>query len=128
VTDTLMGLAAFTVVATSLGLWIRAFRRVEIPENRSGFAVAWVVGAALGVAALLGEAGALGRIPAWFAVGTSGILLFTVSISRQKVGDDAIRVGGTIPDFTATDEHGETFNSQSLAGRPVLIKFFRAHW
>ncbi len=39
-TDTLLGLAAFAVVATSLGLWIRAFRRVEIPENRSGFTAA----------------------------------------------------------------------------------------
>ena len=88
--DTLIGLAAFAIVATSLGLWIRAFWRVEIPENRTGFAASWIVGAALGVAALLGDTGVLGRIPAWFAVTTAGILLFTISISRQKLGNDAI--------------------------------------
>jgi peroxiredoxin len=51
-----------------------------------------------------------------------------VSISRQQLGDDAIAVGSTIPSFTATDEHGKIFDSQSLAGQPVLIKFFRGHW
>ena len=36
--------------------------------------------------------------------------------------------GDTIPDFTALDEFGQTFDSSALAGHPVLIKFFRAHW
>ena len=53
---------------------------------------------------------------------------FTVAIGKQKVGDRAIRVGDTIPDFTALDEFGQTFDSSALAGHPVLIKFFRAHW
>lgn len=126
--DTAIGLTAFAIVATSFVLWIRAFRRVEIPEDRTFFAATWIIGAGLGIATLLGDAGLLGRIAAWFAIITAGILLLTVSISRQKLGDDAIQVGSTIPEFTATDEHGETFNSESLAGSLVLIKFFRAHW
>jgi peroxiredoxin len=58
----------------------------------------------------------------------SAFFLFSIAIGDQKLADDAIQVGATIPAFTATDEHGHTFDSQSLAGHPVLIKFFRAHW
>jgi cytochrome oxidase Cu insertion factor (SCO1/SenC/PrrC family) len=67
-------------------------------------------------------------IPKNRAVFASTFFLLTVAIGSQKVTDDAIEVGATIPSFTATDEHGQTFDSQSLAGHPALIKFFRGHW
>ena len=41
--------------------------------------------------------------------------------------EKAIQVGDTIPRFTAPDGRGETFDSASLNGHLVLIKFFRAH-
>ncbi len=62
------------------------------------------------------------------AIFIGSLLPFTVAISRQEVAADAIRVGDTIPHFTAVDEHGQLFDSDSLRGHPVLIKFFRAHW
>ncbi len=126
--DVFLGLASLALVATSIFVWIRAFKRVEIPKNRSGFVAAWVVAAGLGLAALLGEPGWLGGIPAGLGVFASAFLLLTVAIGSQKVGEKAIRVGAIIPDFTATDEHGQNFDSHSLAGHPVLIKFFRGHW
>jgi len=126
--EAFLGLVSLVVVALSLGLWIRALKRVEIPENRGGFVAAWVVAAGLGLAALAGQPGWLGALLAGCAVFVSGFFLFTVAIGAQKVGADAIRVGDRIPDFTATDEKGEPFDSKSLAGHPVLIKFFRGHW
>ncbi len=122
------GLASLVVLAISIYLWIRALKRVEIPENRGGFILAWVVAAGLGVAALAGEPGWLGGIPAGLAIFASMFLLLTVAVGAQKVAGDAIQVGATIPPFAATDEHGQTFDSESLAGHPVLIKFFRGHW
>ena len=127
-TDTYLGLASLVVVAASTALWIRALRRVKIPKNRGGFVAAWVVAAGLGVTALAGEPGWLGGIPAGIAVFASTFFLLTVAVGGQKVAGDAIRVGATIPPFAATDEHGQTFDSESLAGHPVLIKFFRGHW
>ena len=127
-TDTLLGFASAAVIAISVALWVRAFQRVAVPENRGVFITAWIVAAALGITALFGEPGWLGGIPAGFSIFAAAFFLGAVAIGGQKVGDDAIQVGGTIPDFTATDEHGQTFNSQSLAGHPVLIKFFRGHW
>jgi hypothetical protein len=101
---------------------------VAIPKNRGVFLASAVLAAGLGVTALRGEPGWLGGIPAGLGTFASLMFLLLFSISRQKLGDDAIRVGATLPDFTATDEHGQIFDSQSLAGHPVLIKFFRAHW
>ena len=126
--DAILGFASLGVIVLSVHFWIRALKRVEIPENRGFFVAAWVGAGALGVAALLGEPGWLGGIPAAFSVFASLFFVGTVAIGGQKVAGDAIRVGATIPDFTATDEHGTTFDSRSLAGHPVLIKFFRGHW
>ena len=126
--DLYMGLASLVVVAVSACLWILALKRVAIPRNRGGFVAAWVFATGLGVAALAGEPGWLGGIPAGLAVIASTFFLLTVAIGGQKVGEGAIRVGSTIPEFMATDEHGQTFESASLAGHPVLIKFFRGHW
>jgi hypothetical protein len=127
-TDTLLGFACLGVIGTALTLWFRAMRQTAIPSDRKLYVASSAVAAGLGVAALLGEPGWLGGVPAGIGTFASLLFLFTVSISRQKVGDGAIRVGATIPDFSATDEHGQPFDSQSLAGHPVLIKFFRGHW
>ena len=127
-TDSYLGWAALALIALSIGLWIRALRRLEIPRNRASFVATWVVAGGLGVTALAGEPGGWGGIPAGFAVFASLFLLLTVAIGGQKVAGDAIQVGATIPAFTATDEHGQIFDSQSLEGHPVLIKFFRGHW
>ncbi len=127
-TDTLLGFASLAVIAIATARWIRAVRRVEIPENRGVFVATWVVAAALGVTALLGEPGWAGGIPAAFGIFASLFFLGTVAVGGQKVGDKAIRVGAKIPDFTAIDEHGQAFDSQSLSGQLVLIKFFRGHW
>lgn len=124
-----LGLGALLIVATSVALWVIAFRRVAIPENRTPYVAAWLLGGTLGVLSLaFNESGGWSTAPAWFAVFMAGLLLFTVSISRQKLGDNAIRVGDRIPAFTALDEFGKAFDSSALVGHFQLIKFFRGHW
>lgn len=123
-----LGFASLAVTLVAVFFWFRAIRSVAIPDDRRPFVGAWLLAVALGIAALLGSPGRIGRVPALFGAGTAGVFLFTVAISRQKLGADAIRVGDRIPSFTATDEHGEVFHSESLSGHLVLIKFFRAHW
>ena len=83
--DVILGWMSIAVMAASVRLWIRAFKRVEIPENRSGFVAAWVIGAALGVVALMGEPGLLGGVPAGIGAGASAFFLLTVAIGKQKV-------------------------------------------
>jgi hypothetical protein len=125
---TKLGLAALLVAVGTAVSWFHLAGQVSLPENRSGFVVLWLAAFALGVTALFKRPGILGAIPAVLAMVIGLFLPFTVYISPQTLGDRAIEVGDTIPHFTAPDEYGEIFDSSSLNGHLVLIKFFRAHW
>ncbi len=125
---TMLGIIALLLVAGSIALWFRRIQKVEIPEDRRGYVAFWVGGAALGVIALIQGAGWIGGIPAGIAVFAGSFFSVLVLLSPQKAADDAIRVGELLRDFTALDENGDEFSLSCLAGKPVLIKFFRGHW
>ncbi|MGH0029238.1 MAG: hypothetical protein ACQGVC_05580 [Myxococcota bacterium] len=124
----LLGWLSLAVVLASGALWFRRALAVRLPADRRGFVAVWLVGIALGVAALGQGAGWLAGVPAALAVLGGVFFCFTVAISRQRAADDAIAVGATLPAFRAPDDTGAVFDSAVLAGRPVLIKFFRGHW
>jgi cytochrome oxidase Cu insertion factor (SCO1/SenC/PrrC family) len=85
--------------------------------------------AALGVFALVKRTSWLGAIPPIFAIVIGVFLPLTVSVSTQIVErDSVIEVGDAIPQFKSIDGQGQAFDSASLNGHLVLIKFFRAHW
>lgn len=125
---TKLGLLALVVAVACGALWSSLTRHVDIPEDRTVFVVVFLTAAALGVAAFVRGVGWVGGLAAAGAIGIGVLVPFTVAISRQEVAPNAIRVGDVIPRFTAVDEHGERFDSRSLHGQLVLIKFFRAHW
>ena len=123
-----LGIVALLGAVGSGVLWFRAMGAVGLPANRSGFVAAWICAGALGIVAMAQEPGWFGGIASVLSVMGASFFLFTIAISRQQVNTDAISVGATLPDFSAADERGEPFDSSSLAGHPVLIKFFRGHW
>jgi len=123
-----LALAGLALVGGATGLWLRRTRQVRLPADRSGFVAAWLGGAVLGAAGLAAGTGWLGGLAGGVAVVGGLLLTGLVAVSRQRVGTGAVRVGDDLPDFEAPDEHGEPFRLSSLAGRPVLLKFFRGHW
>jgi hypothetical protein len=124
----IIGLSAFLLVAGSMSLWFVRIKRVDIPRDRRGFVASWLLGAGLGIFALTEGAGWLGGVPAFFAAFAGIFFSALVYISPQKVADDAVRVGERLRDFTAIDENGNEFRVASVAGKPLLLKFFRGHW
>ena len=124
----ILGLSAFLLVAGSMSLWFVRIRRVDIPRDRRGFVASWLLGAGLGIFALTEGAGWLGGIPAFIAALAGIVFSALVYISPQKLADDAVRVGERLRDFTAFDENGNEFRIASVAGKPLLLKFFRGHW
>jgi cytochrome oxidase Cu insertion factor (SCO1/SenC/PrrC family) len=116
------------VAAATVALWFRKIGQVDIPEDRTAYVIFFLASAALGVGAFVAGVRWLGGVAAGLAIVIGLFFPFSVAISRQEVAANTIRVGDTIPHFTATDEHGQLFNSESLRGHLVLIKFFRAHW
>jgi cytochrome oxidase Cu insertion factor (SCO1/SenC/PrrC family) len=123
-----LGFAALALVGGAGVAWFRRAFAVALPENRAAFVAVWALGAALGIAALLLGAGWVGGIPAALAILAGSFFLFTVAISAQKGGSGAFQVGAPVPDFGAPDDAGDPFELSSLAGRPLLLKFFRGHW
>lgn len=127
-TPTSLALGAL-VLALSAGIqWFRAVYKVALPTSRAGYLLMMLVTTVAATAALLMGVGWLGGIAAGVALSIAGFFFLTVAISKQVTGEDAIAMGDPLPHFTATDENGEQFDSQALAGNPVLIKFFRGHW
>ena len=125
---TVLGVLAFLLVAGSMALWFQRMNRVAIPKDRRAFVACWIGGAVLGILALTQGAGWIGGIPAGFAALAGSFFTVLVYVSPQKVADTAIRVGERLRDFTASDENGEDFSISGVAGKPVLLKFFRGHW
>ena len=125
---TTLGFVALAVAVATVVLWFRRVGQVDIPADRTAYVVSWLSAAVLGVGAFVAGARWFGGVAAALAIVAGAFLPFTVAISRQEVAVNAIRVGDVIPAFSALDEHGERFESQTLAGKPALIKFFRGHW
>lgn len=125
---TKLGLAALGVALAFFFGWFAMNNAVGIPENRTFFVIGWLLAVFLGVGAFVRGTKWYGGIAAVVGIFIGTFLPMTVYISPQQVGEGAIQVGDTIPQFKAVDEFGEGFNSESLQGHLVLIKFFRAHW
>ncbi len=125
---TTLGVLALVVAAATVVLWFRRIGEVDIPEDRTTYVIFFLSAVALGVGAFVAGARWFGGVAAVLAIVIGSFFPFTVAISRQEVAANAIRVGGSIPVFSALDENGEVFESATLAGKPALIKFFRGHW
>ena len=125
---TTLGVLALVVAAATVVLWFRRIGEVDLPEDRTTYVIFFLSAVALGVGAFVAGARWFGGVAAVLAIVIGSFFPFTVAISRQEVAANAIRVGDSIPVFSALDENGEVFESATLAGKPALIKFFRGHW
>ena len=120
-----LGLFALVLILITATRWFWRAWRVNVPRNSNLFRALWATGLVLGAVALYQSP--QDTYAAW-AVGLGLLLVYLVSTGAQKVSGEMINVGDALPAFTALDENGESFDSSSLAGKPVLLKFFRGHW
>ena len=128
-TGTKLGLAALALAVGTAVFWFYLARQVNLPDNRSGFVIVFLGAALLGIFAYVKGTSIVGGIPPALAILIGLFLPFTVYISPQQVETaSVIKVGDTIPPFSASDDKGVIFDSASLNDHLVLIKFFRAHW
>ena len=125
---TALGLLALGAIFATGTIWFRSAMALRLPKNRAAFVGAMAAGVVLAVAALASGPGWIGGIAASLAMLLGGFFLFTVSISRQRLGGGGIAVGARLPDFSAPDEDGKLVELAGLSGKPLLVKFFRGHW
>jgi hypothetical protein len=128
-TGTKLGIAALALAVATIVFWFYLARQVNLPDDRTWFVLVFLSAAALGIAAYVKGTSLIGGVPAAIAILIGLFLPFTIFVSPQGVeAGRVIKVGDTIPHFTASDDKGVIFDSRSLDDHLVLIKFFRAHW
>lgn len=125
---TSFGLLALVIAIGAIAAWTQQIRAVAIPEDRTLFVLVFGSAVALGFGSFLAGTRWFGGMASVVAILLSSLVLLTISVSRQEVAVGAIAVGDVIPRFESVDEFGQPFDSATLHGHLLLIKFFRAHW
>lgn len=120
-----LGLIALALLLVSAAHWFWRAIRVNIPLSFTIYRGLWLAGVLL--------AGF-----AWYhnpedpfaptALALGAVLVYLIFTGRQRTSSHAIAVGDTIPHFSAIDADGLPFDSSSLEGKRILLKFFRGHW
>jgi len=119
-----------------LGSWVAYMATVpsgKVPPKPWGHLAAQAIGGLMAVGGLAGALRGGGGLiaPALLsgtAVTMSGLFFFLYSQRSTPVGEIRVTVGDRLRPFTATTPDGRRFDSASLEGRRVLLKFFRGHW
>lgn len=133
VSPLVLAVGGFTLV---LGSWVAYMATVpsgRVPLRPFGHLAVQSVGGVLGVvgigSAVVGGGPLLGPVlPGAMAAVMAGLFVFLYSQRSTPVGQLRISVGAPLRAFTAGTPDGDTFDSASLKGRRVLLKFFRGHW
>jgi hypothetical protein len=81
-----------------------------------------------GVVSALGAPSVFVFVNGAAALVVGGFFFYLLRIAALPDGDAKFAVGERFPSFTATTGAGERFDSSSLTGQRVLLKFFRGHW
>jgi cytochrome oxidase Cu insertion factor (SCO1/SenC/PrrC family) len=123
-----LAIAAFTLIAIAIGLWVRLIARVEIDEGRRLPSMMVVSAFVLGLIALSQSPGLFGGILAGATVAVAAVAFLLQALASQSGQSPAFAVGDALPSFSALDDRGEPFDLARLNGRPILMKFFRGHW
>lgn len=123
-----LSILAFGIVFATGFRWFRLISAVALPKNRGLFIASMLAGVACAIAALLQSPGVVGVIFSSLAILLGGFFVIFWAISAQKGGTGALQLGEPLLHFSAPDQLGNAFDSSTLDGRPILLKFFRGHW
>lgn len=136
-----MGHFDLVLAALALALvtitWLDYFWRIarhRVPRRPRAHVITSTLGIALALAAVAWGP-ARGQGVSWIAlgltplsVGMGGFFLWLLPQAALPEGELVVSVGDALPAFSAWDHRGERFDSASLAGDRVLLKFVRGHW
>ena len=129
-----MAVASVMVV---MGTWISylvAIPRNKVPVRPLGSIIMQCLGIGLAVSAILsrdqnsGLAVVAVIIPAFFAMMMGLIFLWLLTQRKTPIGQIKVKIGDKLLPFEAATSEGAVFHSDELAGKRVIMKFFRGGW
>jgi hypothetical protein len=129
-----MSVAGFLVVMGTWGIYIAKIPAGKVPIRPIGSIILQCIGITLSLSAVLWSfnqssglriAVVLPAIPA-LMMGVLFLLLLTQR--RTPIGDLKVKEGDKILPFKAFTSEGLEFHTDELAGKRILLKFFRGGW
>ena len=126
--------AGFLMVMTAWVTYLATIPSGRVPARPVGAIILQLAGIVLAVSAVVwsfrdgGAPGAAVIVPAVFALIMGSTFFYLLSLRKTPIGDLKVEVGDTLLPFEATASDGAVFNTDSLAGKRTLLKFFRGGW
>ena len=129
-----MATASLALVFGTWASYLAAIPLNKVAARPVGSVALQCLGIMLAVAAILGRdqssllsaAGVL--IPAYFSLIMGLLFLWLLTQRKTPLGDLRVRVGDTLLPFEAQTSEGARCHRDELAGRRILLKFFRGGW
>lgn len=125
-------LLAAAAAALTLGAWVgymSTIPRGVVAVRPTTTIAVHLGGIALAVLSLaVGPRTILSTALAATAIGLAAFFFYLLSQRKTPVGQLTVAVGDALPSFSAKRSDDSDFESESLAGKRVLLKFFRGHW
>lgn len=130
----LLALASLAIVAGEVVRYMMTIPKGTVPKNPVRSILTLTVGVVVALLALvLGPTGTVSSaiavyVPATLAIMIGGFFLYI--FSQRKIPLDTLRIREGEPwiPFEARRWDGELFSTADLAGKRVLLKFFRGQW
>ena len=126
--------AGFLMVMTAWVTYLATIPSGRVPARPVGAIILQLAGIVLAVSAVVwsfrdgGAPGAAVIVPTVFALMMGSTFFYLLSLRKTPIGDLKVEVGDTLLPFEATASDGTVFNTDSLAGKRTLLKFFRGGW
>lgn len=126
--DLLVTSLGTTIALVAAVRYLNTIATEQVPESTSGYSAAFALGTGLAFAGAVLNPGITAALIAAVGMSTGGLMLYLLSIRKLPDGELVASVGNPMPPVQALDETGAPFDLTSLAGKRVMLKFFRGSW
>jgi hypothetical protein len=129
-----MSTAGLVVVMGTWFAYLATIPRGTVPARPIGSIVLQCVGIGLAISAIVlsflggGTSGVAVFAPAAVALMMGLTFFYLLSLRKTPIGDLRVKVGDTLLSFEATTSESARFHTDQLAGKRILLKFFRGGW
>jgi hypothetical protein len=129
-----LSVAGFALVMAAWISYLATIPSGKVPRRPIGAIILQSAGMGLVITAVVwsigdgGSPGAAVLVPAIFALMMGSTFFYLLTQRKTPIGDLKVKVGDTLLPFETATSDGVAFNTDSLAGKRTLLKFFRGGW
>jgi len=124
----LLSFLALGIVFATWGVYLSTIPKNTVPAKLLPSVALQTLGAASAVFAMVRQPSVTVIVPSAMALMMASLFLYLLSQRKTPIGKITVAVGESLPPLSLQTIDGGNFESASLAGKRVLLKFFRGSW